>query len=120
MENNLHSLVVTKNIDLEFLEKIFLVMSMKIEINEKIMNLFSDINFNESDQLSKFNLKNFLLADFFLEKKDYFNSLNLLFSIMGEKNFSELSTTENFLVLLILKKLGLNKEFDELLEIILL
>lgn len=120
LENNLHSLVVTKNIDLEFLEKIFLVMSMKIEINEKIMNLFSDINFNESDQLSKFNLKNFLLADFFLEKKDYFNSLNLLFSIMGEKNFSELSTTENFLVLLILKKLGLNKEFDELLEIILL
>ena len=53
-------------------------------------------------------------------KKDGFNSLSLLFKIVGDKNLTQLNLIETYSVLTILKNLGLENEYKQLASRILL
>ena len=65
-------------------------------------------------------IKNFFLASKLSEEKDFFNSLSLLFKIVGDKNLTKLNLIETYSVLTILKNLGLEKEYKMLVSRILI
>tara|TARA_B100000886_G_scaffold115053_1_gene77447 strand:+ start:2690 stop:4348 length:1659 start_codon:yes stop_codon:yes gene_type:complete len=60
-----------------------------------------------------FDLKKLLLAEKFSSDKDFFNSLKIFFSIVGNNEINELSVIEKFTILVILKNLELNVQLNQ-------
>ena len=60
------------------------------------------------------------LANSLSLKGDIFNSLNLLFNIIGNKNFMQLNLIQSYSILIILKNLGFEDAFKKLSERILI
>ena len=122
-ENKLRDYLIglnkNKKITSEKLRKIFMVLILNVELPQDIVNLISNFSFSESDKEEKGNLQYLFLTDQFSKNKDIFNSLDIFFKIVSNRDFEELSLLENYQVLKILKNLSLDNYYKRLLENIL-
>ena len=84
------------------------------------MKLEKIFNIADVSQIKSVDAKNFFLANTLSLKGDHFNSLTILFKIIGNKDLLELNIMESFSVLTILKNLGFLNEFKNLSKRILL
>ena len=119
-ENKLRDYLIglnkNKKITSEKLRKILMVLVLNVELPQDIINLLSNFSFSESDKEEKGNLQYLFLADSFSNNKDIFNSLDIFFRIVSNKDFEELSLLENYQVLKILKNFSLDNYYKRLLE----
>ena len=90
-----------------------------------VMILSTDLSQGLVDKLFKvtidsdvrtIDIKDFFLANSLSLKGDIFNSLNLLFKIIGNKNFMQLNLIQSYSILIILKNLGFEDAFKKLTE----
>ena len=93
---------------------------MNLDLNQGISNIIKRSEILNIDKTNESNLKNLFLAEKYSRNKDFFNSMNVFFSILGNQDFTDLSLIENYSALLILKNLGFEKELTQLSESILL
>ena len=78
------------------------------------MKIPLDSNIKASD------VGDFSLATKLSFEKDYFNSLKILFRIVGQKDLMQLNLIQIYTVLTILKNLGLDEQLKKISERILL
>ena len=119
-ENKLRDYLIglnkNKKITSEKLRKILMVLVLNVELPQDIINLISNFGFSESDKEEKGNLQYLFLTDSFSNNKDIFNSLDIFFKIVSNRDFEELSLLENYQVLKILKNFSLDNYYKRLLE----
>ena len=119
-ENKLRDYLIglnkNKKITSEKLRKILMVLVLNVELPQDIINLISNFSFSESDKEEKGNLQYLFLTDSFSNNKDIFNSLDIFFKIVSNRDFEELSLLENYQVLKILKNFSLDNYYKRLLE----
>jgi len=119
-ENKLRDYLIVlnknKKITSEKLRKILMVLVLNVELPQNIINLISNFSFSESDKEEKGNLQYLFLTDSFSNNKDIFNSLDIFFKIVSNRDFEELSLLENYQVLKILKNFSLDNYYKRLLE----
>ena len=119
-ENKLRDYLIglnkNKKITSEKLRKILMVLVLNVELPQDIINLLSNFSFSESDKEEKGNLQYLFLTDSFSNNKDIFNSLDIFFKIVSNRDFEELSLLENYQVLKILKNFSLDNYYKRLLE----
>ncbi len=119
-ENKLRDYLIglnkNKKITSEKLRKILMVIVLNVELPQDIINLISNFSFSESDKEEKGNLQYLFLTDSFSNNKDIFNSLDIFFKIVSNRDFEELSLLENYQVLKILKNFSLDNYYKRLLE----
>ena len=115
----LTSLGKKEKITSEKLKKILMVLTLNAELPQDIINLISNFNFTESDKSTKGNLQNIFLVEKFSQKKDLFNSLEIFFKILSNRDFEELSLLENYQILKILKNFSFDNYYKRLTENIL-
>lgn len=119
-ENKLRDYLIglnkNKKITSEKLRKILMVLVLNVELPQDIINLISNFSFSESDKEEKGNLQYLYLTDSFSNNKDIFNSLDIFFKIVSNRDFEELSLLENYQVLKILKNFSLDNYYKRLLE----
>ena len=119
-ENKLRDYLIglnkNKKITSEKLRKILMVLVLNVELPQDIINLISNFSFSESDKEEKGNLQYLFLTDSFSNNKDIFNSLDIFFKIVSNREFEELSLLENYQVLKILKNFSLDNYYKRLLE----
>ena len=119
-ENKLRDYLIglnkNKKITSEKLRKILMVLVLNVELPQDIINLISNFSFSESDKEEKGNLQYLFLTDSFSKNKDIFNSLDIFFKIVSNRDFEELSLLENYQVLKILKNFSLDNYYKRLLE----
>ena len=119
-ENKLRDYLIglnkNKKITSEKLRKILMVLVLNVELPQDIINLISNFSFSESDKEEKGNLQYLFLTVSFFNNKDIFNSLDIFFRIVSNKDFEELSLLENYQVLKILKNFSLDNYYKRLLE----
>ena len=96
-----------------------MVLTLNAELPQDIINLISNLNFTESDKSTKGNLQNIFLVEKFSQKKDLFNSLEIFFKILSNRDFEELSLLENYQILKILKNFSFDNYYKRLTENIL-
>ena len=95
-----------------FLRKLLMILIFNVDLNQNILNKVFEIA--DDTEIKSIDAKNFFLANSLSSKGDYFNSLSLLFRIVGDKDFLQLNIMESFSVLSILKNLGFTEEFRDL------
>ena len=115
----LTSLSRKEKITSEKLKKILMVLTLNAELPQDIINLISNFNFTESDKSTKGNLQNIFLVEKFSQNKDLFNSLEIFFRIISNRDFEELSLLENYQILKILKNFSFDGYYKRLIENIL-
>ena len=115
----LTSLSKKEKITSEKLKKILMVLTLNAELPQDIINLISNFNFTESDKSTKGNLQNIFLVEKFSQNKDLFNSLEIFFRIISNRDFEELSLLENYQILKILKNFSFDGYYKRLIENIL-
>ena len=115
----LTSLGKKEKITSEKLKKILMVLTLNAELPQDIINLISNFNFTESDKSTKGNLQNIFLVEKFSQNKDLFNSLEIFFRIISNRDFEELSLLENYQILKILKNFSFDGYYKRLIENIL-
>ena len=115
----LTSLSKKEKITSEKLKKILMVLTLNAELPQDIINLISNFNFTESDKSTKGNLQNIFLVEKFSQNKDLFNSLEIFFRIISNRDFEELSLLENYQILKILKNFSFDDYYKRLVENIL-
>ena len=115
----LTSLGKKEKITSEKLKKILMVLTLNAELPQDIINLISNFNFTESDKSTKGNLQNIFLVEKFSQNKDLFNSLEIFFRIISNRDFEELSLLENYQILKILKNFSFDGYHKRLIENIL-
>ena len=96
-----------------------MVLALNAELPQDIINLISNFNFTESDKSTKGNLQNIFLVEKFSQNKDLFNSLEIFFRILSNRDFEELSLLENYQILKILKNFSFDDYYKRLIENIL-
>ena len=95
-----------------FLRKLLMILIFNVDMNQNLLNKIIEIV--DETEIKSIDAKNFFLANTLSSKGDYFNSLSLLFRILGNKDFLQLNIMESFSVLTILKNLGFTEEFKDL------
>jgi len=115
----LTSLSKKEKITSEKLKKILMVLTLNAELPQDIINLISNFNFTESDKSTRGNLQNIFLVEKFSQNKDLFNSLEIFFRILSNRDFEELSLLENYQILKILKNFSFDDYYKRLIENIL-
>ena len=119
-ENKLRDYLIVlnknKKITSEKFRKILMVLVLNVELPQDIINLISNFSFSGSDKEEKGNLQYLFLTDSFSNNKDIFNSLDIFFKIVSNRDFEELSLLENYQVLKILKNFSLDNYYKRLLE----
>jgi hypothetical protein len=120
LKNKLFDVSNEEKINMEDFNKIMLVLIVNLDLNQDIINIIKKLEILNIDKTNGRNLKSLFLAEKFSRNKDFFNAMTIFFSILGNKDFSDLSLIENYAALLILKNLGFEKELIELSESILL
>jgi hypothetical protein len=115
----LTSLGKKEKITSEKLKKILMVLTLNAELPQDIINLISNFNFTESDKSTKGNLQNIFLVEKFSQNKDLFNSLEIFFRILSNRDFEELSLLESYQILKILKNFSFDDYYKRLIENIL-
>ncbi len=118
LEKKLEKFENLKNNDSILIKKMLMVMILSIDLNQGLVDRLFKVSI-DSDVRS-IDMKDFFLANSLSLNKDFFNSLSLLFNIIGNKNFMELNLIQSYSVLIILKNLGFRDEFKKLSERILL
>ena len=103
----------------EKLRKILMVLTLNAEPSQDIINLISNLSFLESDKAEKGNLQYLFLVDKFSNNRDIFNSFDVFFRILLNRDFEELSLLGSYQVLKILKNFSLENYHKRLVENIL-
>ncbi|MAI76763.1 MAG: hypothetical protein CBC25_06040 [Pelagibacteraceae bacterium TMED65] len=118
LEKQLEKFEDLKIQDSVILRKLLMVLISNIELDQNLLEKI--FNIADVSQIKSVDAKNFFLANALSLKGDYFNSLTILFKIIGNKDLLELNIMESFSVLTILKNLGFLNEFKNLSKRILL
>lgn len=118
LEKQLEKFEDLKIDDSVILRKLLMVLISNIELDQNLLEKI--FNIADVSQIKSVDAKNFFLANTLSLKGDYFNSLTILFKIIGNKDLLELNIMESFSVLTILKNLGFLNEFKNLSKRILL
>ena len=103
-----------------FLKKIIMIISLYLDLNQEEIEKLQEISISKELKLSGNDFKNLLLAQQLSTNKDFFNSMSLMFKIVGEDDFENLNIIKIYTLLTILKNLGLENEFKSVSERILL
>ncbi|MAZ07719.1 MAG: hypothetical protein CMM99_04595 [Rickettsiales bacterium] len=104
----------------EKLRRLILVMLINMDLDQDFKKIIKSYKPFLDESSSSTDLKNLFFAQRFSSEKDFFNSLNTLFRVVGNKDFSSLNLIENFSALIILKNLGLDEELKKMSASILL
>ena len=120
IENDLDSVKSIENQGSVFLKKIIMIISLYLDLNQEEIEKLQEISISKELKLSGDDFKNLLLAQQLSRNKDFFNSISLMFKIVGEDDFENLNIIKIYTLLTILKNLGLENEFKSLSERILL
>ena len=120
IENDLDSVKSIENQGSVFLKKIIMIISLYLDLNQEEIEKLQEISISKELKLSGDDFKNLLLAQQLSTNKDFFNSISLMFKIVGEDDFENLNIIKIYTLLTILKNLGLENEFKSLSERILL
>ena len=118
IENYLEKISNIKEDRSVFIKKALIVLIGNFNLNQsvidKLMKIPLDSNIKASD------IGDFSLATKLSFEKDYFNSLKILFRIVGQKDLMQLNLIEIYTVLTILKNLGLDEQLKKISERILI
>ncbi len=117
-EKQLEKIGDLESIESVFTKKILMLLIYELDLNKNIFD--SLLNIKISTTIRSTDIKNFFLASKLSNEKFFFNSLSLLFKIVGDKNLTQLNLIETYSVLVILKNLGLENEYDQLVSRMLL
>ncbi len=118
VEKRLKTISEIKEKQSVFIKKVLMLLISNIDLNQsfidKLIKIPLDGNTRSDD------MQNLLLATKLSSAGDFFNSLQILFKIVDEKDLIQLNLIESYTVLTILKNLGLNNELKNISERILL
>ena len=117
-EKQLEKVTDSKAVELTFTKKVLMLLINELDINKNLLDKL--LNTKVSASIESNDIKNFFLASKLSDKKDFFNSLSLLFKIVDDKNLTKLNLIETYSVLTILKNLELKNEYRKLVSRILL
>ena len=117
-EKQLEKVADSKLIESTFTRKVLMLLINELDINQNLLDKL--LNTKISASIKSNDIKNFFLASKLSVEKDFFNSLSLLFKIVDDKNLTKLNLIETYSVLTILKNLGLESEYKNLVSRILL
>ena len=120
VENDLDLVKSIENQESIFLKKIIMIISLYLNLNQEEIEKLQEISISKELKLSGDDFKNLLLAQKLSTTKDFFNSISLMFKIVGEEDFENLNIIKTYTLLTILKNLGLENEFRSLSERVLL
>ena len=120
VENDLDLVKSIENQESLYLKKIIMIISLYLNLNQEEIEKLQEISISKELKLSGDDFKNLLLAQKLSTDKDYFNSISLMFKIVGEEDFENLNIIKTYTLLSILKNLGLENEFRSLSERLLL
>ena len=120
VENDLDLVKSIENQESLYLKKIIMIISLYLNLNQEEIDKLQEISISKELKLSGNDFKNLLLAQKLSTNKDYFNSVSLMFKIIGEDDFEDLNIIKTYTLLTILKNLGLENEFRSLSERVLL
>lgn len=120
VENDLDLVKSIENQESLYLKKIIMIISLYLNLNQEEIEKLQEISISKELKLSGDDFKNLLLAQKLSTNKDYFNSISLMFKIVGEEDFENLNIIKTYTLLSILKNLGLENEFRSLSERLLL
>ena len=120
VENDLDLVKSIENQESLYLKKIIMIISLYLNLNQEEIEKLQEISISKELKLSGDDFKNLLLAQKLSTNKDYFNSISLMFKIVGEEDFENLNIIKTYTLLSILKNLGLENEFRSLSERVLL
>ena len=120
VENDLDLVKSIENQESLYLKKIIMIISLYLNLNQEEIEQLQEISISKELKLSGDDFKNLLLALKLSTNKDYFNSISLMFRIVGEEDFENLNIIKTYTLLSILKNLGLENEFRSLSERVLL
>ena len=98
---------------------ILLISSIIFDFNDKIINNLQEIISTELIEKTDIDLFNFIIGLNSIEKKDYFNSIKVIFRIFEDNKINDLSELELFLVLKFLMVFEYDSEFKHLVNEIL-
>ena len=62
-----------------FLKKLLMIMIMNLELDGNVVKNFRDMSISKEQKISGKDFKNLLLAEKLSSKKDFFNSISILF-----------------------------------------
>mgnify|MGYP001211566259 FL=1 len=111
-EKQLEKVNDSEPIESTLTKKVMMLIINELDLNQ---NLFDELlNVSISATIKSTDIKNFFLASKLSDEKDFFNSLFLLFKIVGDKNLTQLNLIETYSVLTILKNLGFKDEYNQL------
>ena len=116
VENDLDLVKSIENQESLYLKKIIMIISLYLNLNQEEIEKLQEISISKELKLSGDDFKNLLLAQKLSTNKDYFNSISLMFKIVGEEDFENLNIIKTYTLLTILKNLGLENEFRSLSE----
>ena len=117
LEKKLFDVSNEEKINVEDFNKIMMVLIVNLDLNQGISNIIKRSEILNIDKKNESKLKNLFLSEKYSRNKDFFNSMNVFFSILGNQDFTDLSLIENYSALLILKNLGFEKELTQLLNL---
>lgn len=120
VENDLDLVKSIENQGSLYFKKIIMIISLYLNLNQEEIEKLQEISISKELKLSGDDFKNLLLAQKLSTNKDYFNSISLMFKIVGEEDFENLNIIQTYTLLTILKNLGLKNEFRSLSERVLL
>ena len=120
VENDLDLVKSIENQESLYLKKIIMIISLYLNLNQEEIEKLQEISISKELKLSGDDFKNLLLAQKLSANKDHFNSISLMFKIVGEEDFENLNIIKTYTLLTILKNLGLENEFRSLSERLLL
>ncbi len=112
LEKQLEKINNSEPIESTFTKKVVMLVIDELDLNQNILDELFNVTI--SANIKSTDIKNFFLASKLSDKKDFFNSLSLLFNIVGDKNLTQLNLIETYSVLTILKNLGFENEYKQL------
>ena len=120
VENDLDLVKSIENQESLYLKKIIMIISLYLNLNQEEIEKLQEISISKELKLSGNDFKNLLMAQKLSTNKDYFNSISLMFKIVGDEDFENLNIIKTYTLLTILKNLGLENEFRSLSERVLI
>ena len=111
-EKQLEKVNDSEPIESTFTKKVIMLMIDELDLNQNLFDELLNVRINAT--IKSTDIKNFFLASKLSDEKDFFNSLSLLFKIVGDKNLNQLNLIETYSVLTILKNLGFKDEYNQL------
>ncbi len=118
IENYLEKISNIKEDRSVYIKKALIVLIGNFNLNQSVIDKLMKIPLDSNIKVS--DIGDFSLATKLSFEKDYFNSLKILFRIVGQKDLMQLNLIQIYTVLTILKNLGLDEQLKKISERILL